>query len=149
MQHQQQSDETTQLTSGSTLNSAIIALLFCAATFGYVGYTGLEFPNKNRSEVFVVFLVLSTVYFIVGSVFVWFKFNERSILNISEYQIRPMKMSQRVVYMTCLLGPLVIGSAVYFIGGFKGNFLIGIAATIVPFSCSMLVKRMKSHRNRM
>lgn len=149
MQHPQQSDETTQPTSSSTVNSAIIAMVFCAATFGYVGYTGLEFPNKNRSEIFVVFLVLSTVFFIVGSVFVWFKFNPQSILSISEYQMRPMTMSRRVVYMTCLLGPLVIGSTVYFIGGFKGNILIGMAATIVAFGCSMWEKMVMSHRNRM
>ena len=148
MHQRQPSEEATQTKPGSFLDSAVVTLVFCAATFGAVGYRGLEFPDKNRSEVFAVFLVLSTAFFLIGSACVWFKFNERAILDISEYQIRTMTVSRRVIYMACLAAPLGIGSAVYFIGGFKGSFLIGATATCVAFCCSMVGKAMKSRYNQ-
>jgi len=119
MQHEQQTMGSDQ--SKPTLKATIISMIVCAGVFGYSGYTGFEFPAERRTDVFVVFLVLATILFIVGSVLVCLAFNPQSILSVSEYRMRPMGIGQRIGCIASLLSPLIIGSTVYLIGGWQGS----------------------------
>jgi hypothetical protein len=152
LQHDQQTDDSDN--PSPTLKGTIIAMIFCAGIFGYAGYSGIQFPEEGRKDFFVVFLVLTSILFIVGSVFVWLDFNPQSILSVSEYRIRPMPIGQRIRCMGFLLGPFILGSTVYLIGGWQGSIQRGIVAALVAASLcgttnliQRLVKATKSRSN--
>jgi len=112
-----------------------------------------DWATKFRlaQDVFVAFLVLATILFIVGSVFVWLDFNPQSILSVSEYRMRPMAIGQRIGCMAILLGPLTIGSTIYLMGGWQGSLQKAmVAALVAAFLCATinLIERIMKARKR-
>jgi len=150
MQQEPQSEESDQ--TRPTLKATILAMIVSAGLFGYAGYSGFEIPEGSRTEVFVVFLVLATILLMVGSIFVWLKFNPQSILSVSEYRVRSMAIGQRIGCMAFLLGPLIIGSTVFLIGGWQGSLQRAIVAAIVAaFLCgtlNLIQRLMKAKKTR-